>query len=90
MLIAHDEIPAETDVSYHVEILESGADSLHHVLSLGVGRWARVQGGVEAGAHLFDARLELLALEERYKHSLVDFVALGKIKIGISINVWRS
>lgn len=36
---------------------------------------------MEPGAHLLDARLQLLALEERHEHGLVDFVALGGEKL---------
>lgn len=37
---------------------------------------ARVERGVEAGADLLDAALQLLALEERHEGGLVQLVAL--------------
>lgn len=60
----------------HVEVLETCTNTLHHILALGVRGWAGVERRVEAGAHLLDAGLQLLALEERHKHRLVDLVAL--------------
>lgn len=76
------------DSTYHIKIFKPGADSLDHVLALGVGRRARVQGRMESRAHLLDARLELLALEERYEHCFVDLVTLNRknsIKIVFTI-----
>lgn len=75
---------------HQLQILEASTHILDHLLALNVRAGTGIQRGMEAGAHLLDAILQLLALEEGHKDGLEDgmtggwiiqrFVQIGTLK----------
>lgn len=74
-------------MTYYLQILDPGVDSTQHLLLFLIRRRTRVKRGLESVTHLLHAKLDLLAVEEHYKHCLLKLMSLknGKIRVTLLI-----